>query len=116
MNWLDMKSIRRRDFIKATGITAGGLIWRSPAFAEQRRITIKDVRMEKGIAVESDDGTIGKFAGSPEQDLKVLERHLPRIRNSWSGKTPSMSRSRARHSGRPSIPAGPSCLARGMIR
>ena len=86
MNSFDMNSIRRRDFIKATGITAGGLIWRSPAFAEQRRITIKDVRMKKGIAVEADDGTIGKFAGSSEQDLKVLERHLPRIRELLVGK------------------------------
>ncbi len=64
MNSFDMNRLSRRGFVKTTGIVAGGLIWCPPAFAEQRRIAIKDVRMEKGVAIEADDGTIGKFAGS----------------------------------------------------
>ena len=64
--------LNRREFIKTTGIIAGGLIWQSKTFAEQVPVTINDVRIAKGVAIGADGGTIGMFAGSSSQDLKTL--------------------------------------------
>ena len=86
MKSFDMNSRSRRDFIKAAGSIASGLIWCPPAFAEQRSITIKDVRIAKGIAIEADDGTIGKFPGGLALNPKTLEAHLPKIRELLVGK------------------------------
>ena len=81
-----IKNIHRREFLGAAGLFAGGLILRSTAFADERRVPIKDVRIAKGVEIEAEDGTVGSFAGSPTQDLKALEGHLPKIRELLVGK------------------------------
>jgi L-alanine-DL-glutamate epimerase-like enolase superfamily enzyme len=78
--------LNRRNFIKTTGIIGGGLMWQSRALAEQPPVTIKDVRIAKGVAIEADDGTVGTFAGSASQDLKTLQQHLLKIRELLVGK------------------------------
>ena len=84
---MEMKNtINRRGFIKTGAVLAGGLIWHTKSFAAPVPVTIKDIRLAKGIAIEADDGTIGTFAGSGNQNLKVLQGHLPKIRELFIGK------------------------------
>ncbi len=84
---MEMKNtINRRGFIKTGAVLAGGLIWHAKSFAAPVPVIIKDIRLAKGIAIEADDGTIGTFAGSGNQNLKVLQGHLPKIRELFIGK------------------------------
>jgi len=83
---LPAAEFNRRGFIKTTAILVGGLICQSEAFAAQEPVKIKDVRFAKGVAIEAEDGTIGTFAGSLNQNLKTLQGHLPKIRELFIGK------------------------------
>ena len=50
--------------------------------------TIQDVRIDRGVTIEADNGTVGSFAGSKAQDLATLKRHLPKIREMLVGQDP----------------------------
>jgi L-alanine-DL-glutamate epimerase-like enolase superfamily enzyme len=76
----------RRKFIRTSAIIASGLLWQSKTFAQLPPVTIKTIRIANGVSIEADNGTIGTFAGSQYQDLKTLERHLPKIQELFAGK------------------------------
>src|SRR5512138_473965 len=87
----DQNGVGRRQFLKTAGAVATGLAGFSPALAaaaKATRVVIKDVRIEKGVRIEANDGTFGSFAGSSAQDLKTLATHLVRIRERWLGRDP----------------------------
>ncbi len=83
----------RRQFLKTAGAIAGGFTGlpaalAAPAPGPGRKVVIKDLRIEKGVVIEADNGTLGSFAGSGGQDLKTLAGHLSRIRARWIGRDP----------------------------
>lgn len=86
-------AVSRREFLKAAGVVATGLLARPemPAASSRKEkagITITDIRIEKGVRIEASNGSSGFFAGSGGQDLKTLATHLPRISESWIGRDP----------------------------
>jgi L-alanine-DL-glutamate epimerase-like enolase superfamily enzyme len=83
----------RRQFLHGAAVASAALagIRSSSALAgaaDSRPIRINGVRIAKGVEVETSDGTIGHFAGSPGQDLKTLATHLALIRKSLVDKDP----------------------------
>ena len=82
----------RRRFLKTAGaITAGVMcIHESTGGQEANRttITIKDLRIERGVTIEADDGTEGSFKGSGAQNLKILTEHVAKIRELLVGRDP----------------------------
>ncbi len=82
----------RREFLKTGGILMTGLLSVSTDVigrnSAKSPVVIKDVRIEKGVSVEANDGTTGSFSGSPVQDLSKLKPYLPQIRGLLIGKDP----------------------------
>ncbi len=74
----------RRHFLKTTGFALAGATCLPELLAAEGaprpRVVIQDVAIGRGVAIKASDGTTGTFAGSPSQDLKALEKHLPQIR------------------------------------
>jgi hypothetical protein len=92
-NPCSVNRLDRRQFLKTAGVLATGLTSLPEALAGQLTgkmpdVAIKDLRIEKGVVIEADDGSFGSFAGSSGQDLKTLASHLLRIRELWIGKNP----------------------------
>ncbi|MEI7730542.1 MAG: enolase C-terminal domain-like protein [Verrucomicrobiota bacterium] len=78
----------RRRFIETTALLAGGLIAQTKTLAKDPSVTIKDVRIVKGVAIEADNGVIGTATGSGNQNLPALAKHLPKIRELLIGQNP----------------------------
>lgn len=76
----------RRTFIKSTGAAIAGLAAPRRSLAQSSPVRIKDVRIAGGVEVEAEDGTVGRFAGSPRQDAVVLGAHLGKIRGLLLGR------------------------------
>jgi L-rhamnonate dehydratase len=85
-----MSTRNRRDFIKTGGVLMTGLLSMKAdlygQMAAKELVTIKDVRIEKGVFIEASNGTTGQFSGSPVQDLSKLKPHLPLIRKLLTGR------------------------------
>ena len=81
-----MTGLHRRQFVIAIAAALGG--GRRLAGAEPASPKIRNVRIDRGVAIEADDGTTGFFTGSHAQDLAALERHLPEIRKLVVGRDP----------------------------
>ena len=79
-------ALRRREFLQTTATFVGSLLCVGETFAQTGPVRIKDLRLIKGVEIEAEDGTIGRFAGSSSQDFKTLETHLPKIREILIGK------------------------------
>jgi L-rhamnonate dehydratase len=82
----------RREFLKAstaflTGVASSSLnlFNYEPGTAE---FSIRDIKIEKGVTIEANNGTTGKFAGSSDQDLEWLKSNLPVIQKLLIGKDP----------------------------
>ena len=82
----------RRKFLKKGGIIIAGLASLNSDLYNQRSgtvsVAIRDVKIENGIIVEADDGTIGMFTGSSSRDLENLRPHLSIIRKLLIGRDP----------------------------
>jgi L-alanine-DL-glutamate epimerase-like enolase superfamily enzyme len=90
---LPTNRLDRRQFLKTAGALTAGLggltdVLAAAAAATARDVVIRDLRIEKGVAIEASDGTRGFFAGSGGQDLATLADHLPRLRERWIGRNP----------------------------
>ena len=89
---MDKINRTRREFLKTGGIMIAGLTSMQTDLYSQKSktesFTIRDVKIENGVLIEADDGTIGKFTGSPSQNLEKLKSHLSIIRNLLIGKDP----------------------------
>jgi L-rhamnonate dehydratase len=80
----------RRDFLKKGGLFLAGFasLDMIPDNPSGKTSTIRDIRFENGILVETDNGTIGQFKGSNSQDVEFLKNKLPEIRKLLFGKDP----------------------------
>jgi L-alanine-DL-glutamate epimerase-like enolase superfamily enzyme len=85
-------SLNRRDFLKKSGIAITALATVAPDLYCQAstgsKAAIRDIRIEKGVMIEAEDGTIGQFKGSGDQDLQTLQANLLIIRKLLIGKDP----------------------------
>jgi L-rhamnonate dehydratase len=92
MNTCVSSTLNRRTFLQAAGAIVGGLVSsQEQSLAQQNGrhpIAIKEVKIDKGIVIEADDGSAGTFAGSGSQDLNMLQTHLPKVRELLVGKDP----------------------------
>ncbi len=82
----------RREFLKSTGTFVAGysffpknLQGSNPNLVS---VSIRDIKIEKEVIIEADNGTKGSFLGSPSQDLEKLKPHLSIIRELLVGKDP----------------------------
>jgi L-rhamnonate dehydratase len=82
----------RREFLKTGGIMIAGIaslpIDLYSHGSNSVSVAIRDVKIENGVFIEADDGTFGKFPGSPSQDLEKLKPYLSHIRKLLIGKDP----------------------------
>lgn len=80
----------RREFLKTGGIVITGLLSLNADLYSQKKgkVVIREVRIDNGVSIEADNGTIGMFSGSPVQDLSKLKLHLSLIRKALIGKDP----------------------------
>lgn len=70
---------------------AGLLSLNTDLFSQKKStasVAIKDIKIDKGVFIEADNGTIGMFSGSPVQDLSKLKPYLSLIRKALIGKDP----------------------------
>lgn len=84
--------LNRRGFLRTGGILMTGLLSLNTDWYDRDKekgfVVIRDVKIEDGVSVEADDGTVGRFSGSPVQDLSKLKPHLSEIRKVLIGKDP----------------------------
>lgn len=82
----------RREFLTKAGILAAGFTSMpgNSIFAGSRskKHVIKNVSIEKAVMIETEDGTVGEFEGSPYQNMEFLKKHLPKIREMLIGMDP----------------------------
>jgi len=87
-----MSLIGRRQFMKTAGIITAGIISINREAegqeAEKQPVFIKDLRITQGVTIEANNGTEGSFKGSGAQDLKILQKHLVKIKELLIGKNP----------------------------
>lgn len=79
-------ALRRREFLQRTGALVGSLLWADEVFAQANPVKIKEVRFNKPIEIEAEDGTVGRFAGSSSQNSKFFQSHSTEIRDLLVGK------------------------------
>ena len=82
----------RRKFLKNGGLILGGLAYSNlnilninPGISS---VSIRDIKIENGVAIAADNGMVGRFKGSESQDLGKLRSFLPKIRDLLIGKDP----------------------------
>lgn len=76
--------VDRRNFLVAASTTLVGAPGSASCLAVSSKI--RDVRVDRGVTIVADNGTVGSFAGSRAQDLPTLQHHLPKIREMLVGK------------------------------
>ena len=80
----------RRAFLKTGGILITGLLSLNTDLYSQKKgktsYAIKDIRIDKDVTIEAENGTVGIFSGSPVQDLSKLKPYLPLIRQALQSK------------------------------
>ncbi len=78
--------VNRRSFLVAAGTTFVGV----PSFASHPAASakIREIRLDRGVAIVADNGVAGSFAGSQVQDLSALQHRLPKIREMFVGQDP----------------------------
>ena len=76
----------RRQFLKIAGASIVGVTFPGGILAQTPPVKIREVRLAKGIEMEAEGGTIGRFAGSPLQDLDGIRTHLSKIRELLIGR------------------------------
>lgn len=82
----------RREFLLKGGILAAGFASMPGKFlfagSLSKKQFIKKVNIDKTVVIETEDGTVGEFEGSPSQNMEFLKKHLPEIRELLIGKDP----------------------------
>jgi L-alanine-DL-glutamate epimerase-like enolase superfamily enzyme len=82
----------RRSFLKAVSVATGGLAFFNGSTCMEAAggpiTTIRHLQLSDGVTIVADDGTTGKFRGSPSQDLGALQSHAQRIRELLVGRNP----------------------------
>jgi L-alanine-DL-glutamate epimerase-like enolase superfamily enzyme len=80
----------RRAFLKTGGIMITGLLSLITDLYSQKKsktsYAVKDIRIDKDVSIEAENGTVGIFSGSPVQDLSKLKPYLPLIKKALQSK------------------------------
>lgn len=87
-----MSLLDRPWFLKTAGVITAGIASFNRKTegqeADKQPVTIKNLRITKGVTIEANDGTEGSFKGSSAQDLKILQKHLVKIKALLIGRDP----------------------------
>jgi L-rhamnonate dehydratase len=82
----------RREFLKTSVSLLTGLTFLPENLlrggSKISSTTINNIKIDKGVIIEAENGITGRFSGSSEQDLKSLNSYLPVIQKLLIGKDP----------------------------